>query len=121
MRSVKEWIGKTDDTPVPPRVRARVFIKHDGVCHISGREIRPGEKWDLDHIVALANGGEHRESNLAPALVVPHRQKTAEDRRIKAKNDRTRKRHLGIRSKSKFATSKDGPFKKKLDGSVVRR
>ena len=40
-RAVPEWIGKTPDTKVPPRVRLRVFEKHDGTCHISGRKIRP--------------------------------------------------------------------------------
>ena len=97
MRSVAEWIGKNDDSRVPSRVSARVFLRHDGICHISGRKIRPGEKWELEHIVALCNGGEHRESNLAPALVEPHKVKTKADRRVKAKNDRVRKRHLGIK------------------------
>lgn len=97
MRSVEEWIGKTDDTPVPPRVRARVFINNGGVCHLSGRKIRPGEKWELEHIIALCNGGEHRESNMAPALVAAHKVKTAADRKLKAKDDRVRKRHLGIK------------------------
>lgn len=96
-RSVEEWIGKNDDSPVPPRVRARVFLRADGVCHLSGRKIRPGEKWELEHVVALCNGGEHRESNLAPALIEPHKIKTKADRRMKAKNDRVRKRHLGIK------------------------
>lgn len=121
MRSVDEWIGKTDDTPVPPRVRARVFIRHDGKCHLSGRKIRPGEKWELEHIQALSLGGEHRESNMAPALVAAHKVKTKADRRAKAKNDRVRKRHLGIRKPSKFACSKDSKWKKKLSGEVVAR
>ena len=121
MRSVPEWIGKHDDQPVPAHVQARIFETHHGVCHVSGRKIRPGEKWEVEHIIALCNGGEHRESNLAPALVQPHREKTARDRKIKAKNDRVRCKHLGIRGKSKFATSKDGPYKQKLDGTIVRR
>jgi len=121
MRSVPEWIGKTDDAPVPPRVRARIFVRDDGVCHLSGRKIRPGEKWELEHILALSLGGEHRESNLAPALVEPHKVKTKADRRQKAKNDRVRKRHLGIRKPSKFACGRDSKWKKKLDGTVVAR
>jgi hypothetical protein len=35
-----------------------------------------GDKWQLDHIVALINGGEHRESNLAPILDAEHKAKT---------------------------------------------
>lgn len=121
MRAVDEWIGKTDDAQVPPRVRLRIFEAHDGVCHLSGRKIHPGEKWEVEHIRALCNGGEHRESNMAPALVLPHREKTKEDRRIKARNDKIRKRHLGIRRKSTMPGSRDSKFKRKMDGTVVLR
>ena len=96
-RSVPEWIGKTDDAKVPPRVRLRIFEREGGICHLSKRKIQPGEKWELDHIVALINGGEHRESNLAPALVQPHREKTRKDVAAKAKSARVRSKHLGIR------------------------
>ncbi len=120
-RSVPEWIGKTDDTPVPPRVRLRVFHKYDGVCYRAGRKIRPGEPWDAEHIVAIINGGENRESNLAPCLRDKHREKTAEDVAIKAKTYRVRKARWGIKKRSKWAYGKDSPFKKKVDGRVVRR
>jgi 5-methylcytosine-specific restriction enzyme A len=121
VRSTDEWIGKNDDARPPPRVRLRIFDRANGVCHISGRKIGAGEKWDCEHIVALCNGGENREANLAPALSKPHRAKTAEDRRIKAKNDRTRKRHIGLCRPSRFACSKNSRFKKKISGEVVRR
>ncbi len=97
MRQVDEWIGKHDDQAVPDRVRLRVFQNANGVCHLSDRKIRPGEAWELEHKLALSLGGEHRENNLAPALVAPHKAKTAADRRMKAKDDRVRKRHLGIK------------------------
>jgi 5-methylcytosine-specific restriction protein A len=69
-RSVPEWIGKTDDTPPPPRVRLRVFEAHNGKCHLTGRKIGPADQWDVDHVLALANGGENRESNLAPRFAL---------------------------------------------------
>ncbi|MEI3853595.1 MULTISPECIES: hypothetical protein [unclassified Ensifer] len=47
--SVTEWIGKTDDEKVPPRVRLRLFEQYGGVCQLSGRKIMAGEAWDLDH------------------------------------------------------------------------
>ena len=97
MRSVDEWIGKTDDSKVPGSVRVRVFEKYEGRCYLSGIKIESGMEWDLEHILALCNGGEHRESNFAPALVAPHKDKTRADRRLKAKNDRVRKKHLGIK------------------------
>lgn len=102
MRSVPEWVGKTDDSKVPGSVRVRVFEKYEGRCYLSGIKIDPGMDWDLEHILALCNGGEHRESNFAPALVAPHKDKTRADRRLKAKNDRVRKKHLGIKKPRKI-------------------
>lgn len=95
-RSVPEWIGKTDDSKVPPHVRARIFDSHGGICHISKRKIMAGEKWELEHVKALILGGEHRETNLAPALVAPHKAKTAAEMGVKAKTDRIRAKHLGV-------------------------
>lgn len=120
-REVPEWIGKTDDAAIPPRVRLRIFERMGGKCHLSGIKIQPGDAWDIDHIVALINGGAHRESNLAPALRSEHRKKTAADVKQKAKNDRVRKRHLGIKKPSRFPGSRNSRFKKKMDGTVVLR
>lgn len=96
-RSLPEWIGATPDAKIPPRVRLRVFERAGGVCHISGRKIAPGETWELDHIVALVNGGEHRESNLAPALTGPHRGKTKADVATKSADRARRASHVGVR------------------------
>ena len=68
MRTVPEWIGETPATALPLRVKLRVFDRHGGRCHWSGKKIAAGDRWDVDHICALANGGENRESNLAPIL-----------------------------------------------------
>lgn len=120
-RSVKEWIGKTPDSAIPPRVKLRVFEAHGGICYLSGRKIRPGDEWDCDHIQALCNGGENRESNLAPALRTAHREKTAGDVKQRAKDDRVRKKHLGIyKPKSRLPGSKGSGWRKKMDGTVVR-
>ena len=79
-RAVPEWIGATPDTPVPPRVKVRVFDAYSGRCHWSGRKIAAGDKWDVDHVRALINGGENRESNLAPILRdKAHKEKTDRD------------------------------------------
>lgn len=112
-RSVPEWVGKTPDTKIPPRVRLRVFEAHGGICAISGRKITAADAWDVDHTVALANGGENRESNLQPVLKEPHREKTARDVAEKARDRRKRQKHLGIKqTKAKI------PYRK-FDGTPV--
>lgn len=121
-RSTQEWVGKTPDTPIPPRVKLRVFERFQGVCQETGRKIQAGEEWDCDHEIALINGGENREENLRPVLRKAHRAKTAKDVAQKAKNDRVRKKHLGIhKSKSPLPGGKGSKFKRKIGGSVVLR
>ena len=100
-RDVPEWIGKTVNTPPPPRVKLRVFEAYNGTCYRSGRKIKPGDAWECDHIVALINGGENREGNLAPILSDQHREKTAEDVAVKSKTARIRAKHLGVYPKSR--------------------
>ncbi|MGE0056261.1 MAG: HNH endonuclease [Hyphomicrobium sp.] len=112
-RSVPEWIGKTDDAKVPDSVKVRVFERYGGVCYLSGIKIESGMPWELEHILALCNGGQHRESNMAPALVAPHKDKTRADRRLKAKNDRVRKKHLGLKKQRKIARWR------KFNGDIV--
>jgi 5-methylcytosine-specific restriction endonuclease McrA len=96
-RAVKEWIGKTPDSKIPPRVRLRVFEAHGGMCHRAKRKIMAGEPWAIDHVVALINGGENRESNLAPILIDKHKEKTADDVAEKAKVARKAKANLGLK------------------------
>jgi 5-methylcytosine-specific restriction protein A len=117
-RAVDEWIGKDDDTPVPPRVKARVFAAHDGICYLSKRKILAGEPWECDHVIAIINGGENRESNLAPALKDKHRAKTDSDMDTKSKIARQRLKHLGQWPKSRGFNSK---LTKGMDGKVRPR
>jgi 5-methylcytosine-specific restriction endonuclease McrA len=118
-RAVEEWIGKTPDTPIPPRVRLRVFEAHGGVCHLSGRKIRAGEPWDCDHVVAIINGGANRETNLAPALRDKHRAKTAADVAEKSAVYRKRSKHLGLKPKGRGLTHPT--LKRGFDGLVRPR
>jgi 5-methylcytosine-specific restriction endonuclease McrA len=121
-RKIKEWIGATPDTPAPPRVRLRVFEAFGGKCGITGRRINAGDAWDLDHILALTNGGENRESNLQPALKDAHKAKTARDVAQKSKDRRVRQKHLGIhKPKNPLPGGKNSDWKQKVGGGWVRR
>lgn len=118
MRSTPEWIGRTDDAPIPDRVKLRVHAKAEGRCAKCTVEALTGQ---YDHAISLIVGGENRESNLQFLCVPCHKAKTRLDVKLKAKVARVRKRHLGLRKPSKFACSRDSRFKKKIDGSVVLR
>jgi hypothetical protein len=85
----------------PPRVRLRIFTAHGGRCYLTGRLITPQDKWCLDHIIAIINGGKNEELNLAPVLDEAHKAKTADDVAEKANVDAKAKSHLGIKSGGK--------------------
>lgn len=109
-RPCPEWIGKHDGVNIPPRVRQRIFDRDGGVCHLCKLPIKPGETWQADHVVALINGGEHRETNLAPAHSHCHVGKTVLDVKEKAKVAKVRGKHTGaIRPKQSI---KSAPFAK---------
>lgn len=122
MRSVKEWIGKSDDEPVPPRVRVRVFEHHFGICCECGVRI-VGKRWICDHRIALINGGENRESNLGPIHEVCDKKKTAADVAEKSKVARVRMKYLGIKKRKgrPMPGSRESGIKMKIGGGWVRR
>lgn len=106
-RTVEEWIGKTDDHRAPGKVRDRIMARDNRICHLCKCEIQVGQKWDLDHVKALINGGENRESNLRPAHRKCHVDKTALDVAEKAKVAAIRMKHLGITKPKKKILSKN--------------
>ena len=105
-RALPEWQGSSPDAKVPARVRLRVFEAYGGKCWLSNRKIMAGDAWDLDHKIALINGGLHCESNLAPALRDKHREKTAEDVDEKSRTYRQRAKHLGLWTKGQKIASR---------------
>lgn len=121
MREVPEWIADHDNQRVPDRVKIRIWDRYGGKCYLSGRKILAGDKWELEHVISLCNGGEHRESNLAPALVAPHKVKTKADMALKKKITRVRKRHLGLKkSGRKIPGSKGSGVRRRMDGTTWR-
>lgn len=94
--------------------RVRIFDREEGKCHLCGQKISPqwGETWQLDHVQQLWAGGEDAEGNLKPAHSACHQIKTTMDAPVKAKTDRIRAKHLGIKKPSKWPKR---PFPKRRD------
>ena len=124
MRAVEEWIGKKSDAAIPPRVKLRIFLRFNGCCQCGcGRRIVSGEPWQADHVTALINGGQHRESNLQPLLTEHHKNKTKEDVAEKSVTYRKRLKHHGLKKPKgrPIPGSKRSGLRKKMDGTVVKR
>ena len=103
-RAVPEWIGKTPDSEIPPHVKLRIWDREEGRCYLTGRKLRAGE-YDFEHVIALAlwtgEGHGNRESNIRLAYREAHKEKTRDDRQAKAKSDRVRMKHVGIKKPSR--------------------
>lgn len=121
-RTVREWRGATPDAPIPDKVRARVFLDFEGKCAHCRKIVRVGDKPQLDHIVALVNGGEHREHNLQLLCGICHAAKTKGDVREKSVTRRKMLKTFGVaRPKRPMPGGRQSRWKRKINGEVVER
>jgi 5-methylcytosine-specific restriction endonuclease McrA len=108
-REVPEWVGKTPDSKIPPRVLLRIYERENGICHGCQVSLK-GKRWEADHRPALVNGGENRESKIFPVCTPCHKARTKKDVAEKADISRKKQKNLGIRRpKGKL---KSAPFPK---------
>jgi 5-methylcytosine-specific restriction endonuclease McrA len=121
--NLKEWIGKTDDEAIPARVKVRVCDKFNKRCVSCTNLVGGGLPAAYDHIQALVNDGENRESNLQLICVPCHKVKTRADVAEKSRVYRRRATFLGVKAKSSrpMPGSKASGLRKKMDGTVERR
>ena len=99
------------------RRRLKIFNAAKGICHICEQKIQVGEAWDADHVIALEVSRDDSDDNIRPAHSHCHKIKTAGDVKTIAKCKRVQAKHRGAK-KSTWPKSR---WKKKVDGSVVRR
>lgn len=123
-RKVPEWIGKTPETPIPPRVKARIVMRQKGLCGCGcGVKLgAAGERIEYDHEQALILGGENRESNIRAVRSRCHKPKTRKDVAQKATEARKRSKHLGLQeTRFPLQGGRKSHLKRKIDGTVVER
>lgn len=99
-RTVKEWIGKTDDSKPTRACLLRLFDRACGHCNSCGARIGL-KQWEADHIKRLKDGGENRESNLQVLCIPCHRSKTSEENSLQGKANRVRYKTHSIKKPSK--------------------
>jgi 5-methylcytosine-specific restriction endonuclease McrA len=105
------------------KARLELFLRFDGRCHICKLRIHPGEKWETEHVIPIAQGGEDGGSNLQPAHTQCHAEKTKKDAADTARAKRRQAIHLGARAPSRnpIPGGKASGWKRKMNGEVVRR
>lgn len=105
-----------------PTERLKLFLEANGCCAQCCLKIQPGKRWDIDHVIPLALGGSNDARNLQVLCQACHLEKTKTDLSTTAKSKRRQLRHLGAsRSKRPLPCGRYSPFKKTIDGKVVRR
>jgi 5-methylcytosine-specific restriction protein A len=98
-RQLPMWIGRTDDTQPPRRVKDRIARNANDCCQQCGQPIVGKVRAEFDHIIPLILGGENSETNLQMLCDYPcHATKTKLDVKLKSKVARVRAKHLGLRS-----------------------
>ncbi len=122
---------KTPRRSMTPARRKRIFLSHGGVCGFCHEEISAGEPFEIDHEIPLALGGSDDDGeNCYPLHERCHRIKTfglkrpgrkrPSDFSAIAKVKRLRAKRLGLETQ-KRSRLRDPHFKRKVDGTVVRR
>lgn len=85
-----------------------LLFRYAVTCAICGKEIRPGDEIEWDHVHALVHSGQHVFSNLRPLHADCHKAKTARDVAANAKV----KRILGLTCNGPKAKIPARPFAK---------
>ena len=121
-RTIKEWVGRTDDAMPPRSVFDRLWEKQDGKDAITGLPFTKKDRVIRDHILPLADGGANRESNLQLITEAAHKTKTAAEATVRGKVRAVHEKDRGyVRKKPSFQTNRDAPFKKRMDGTLINR
>jgi 5-methylcytosine-specific restriction protein A len=106
-RSIKEWVGETDDTKIPHRVKTRILDRADHRCKECGARIYRGG--EIDHVIRLKDWRStteaphgNRESNLQLLCKPCHAQKSGREATAGAKVERVKQRNAPIRQEKTY-------------------
>lgn len=83
-----QFIAPTKRHSMTKARAARIFLDANGICCNCGLQIRQGEKWFVEHVESLAQGGADDDKNARPAHTKCKAAKDAADAASKAKRDR---------------------------------
>lgn len=73
---------------------AKIYARYGGHCASCGRKLTAGEDYEIDHKIALANGGSDDDDNLQLLCAGCHILKTGDDVSDAAKGKRRYRKHV---------------------------
>ena len=77
-----------------PQERAQVFALRGGKCHRCERKLTARDRWILEHVIALENGGTNDLENMDVTCSWCEPDKTAEDHAKAGHSRRAYTRHV---------------------------
>lgn len=103
-RPVKEWVGRRPESMPTAKVQLRIFNRQNGVCACGCQVVMDFDRDDIDcdHILALKDDGENRESNLQLLRRKCHRAKTSAENSARADAERHKARAFAKRPSGGF-------------------
>jgi hypothetical protein len=111
-----------------PSQKAEIMAEQGGACYACSEPLEDGDDpTEYDHVLALALGGADTVENICAMHRSCHRGhdgKTSRDIRMVRKADRQGKAHRGEKKRKGRALQSRGfdkRFRKRMDGTVVRR
>ncbi len=103
-----------------PADREAALFEAQGLCHLCGLSIAPGQRWEMSHVgVPHAHGGD----DVAPAHFRCHQIETSTvTAPLVAKTRRQRRVHIGVTSPgATLPCSRRSRWRKKLSGGAEPR
>lgn len=76
-----------------PQRRAKIFLACGSRCAVCSRRLGPADDWDIDHALALENGGTDDDSNLRVVCDWCHKEKSADDHALAGHGRRMATKH----------------------------
>lgn len=114
-------IGTTARGHLSTRRKLAIWEREKGLCMLCSTRLQPG-KFIYEHVRALELGGTDTDDNIRLTCMPCAGLKTKDDHSRAAKAKRVKAKHLGMKkSKNPLPGSKSSKWKRKMDGTVVRR
>ncbi len=117
-----EDVGTTKRGRLSSRTRLAIWERENGRCMICRARLQIG-RFIFEHVRALELGGEDSPDNIRLTCLACAHEKTADDHSRAAEAKRQKASTLGLKAPSKtpLPFGKRSEFKRKIDGSIVRR
>ena len=118
---MSEDVGTTRRGTISKRRKLLIWEREHGKCMVCAAKLRPGN-FIFEHVRPLGLGGEDTDDNIRLTCKGCATEKTKQDHSQAAHAKRRKASVLGMKqSKNPLPAGKFSKWKKKMDGTVVRR